>query len=224
MYIIDYSKSSSMSDDEEQEVHVDESEVRTLVKGEVHVHVRELEGNTEEGKDIDERAEVVVDEGVENDGKKISSRNDGEEGGKGAIVNIDLNVEGVEGDVGKSISSRKEGEEGEILREDEGGKDEIVDVHLDVEEVEGDVGKSISSRKEGEEGEILREDGLETEGVVEDKTSKVDLHVGEVEGDGETEWCSNSAHSLAREFSGSGPNCNPLSTDVAPSRASSTAL
>ena len=59
--------------------------------------------------------------------------------------------------------------------------------------MEGDVGKSISSRK-GEEGELLREDKLETEGVVEDETAKVDLHVREVEGDGETECCSNSEH------------------------------
>ena len=68
-------------------------------------------------EEIDERAEVV-DEEVENDGKKISSRNEGEEGGKGAIVNIDLNVEEVEGDVGKSISSRKEreGEYSEKMR------------------------------------------------------------------------------------------------------------
>ena len=63
-----------MSDDEERkEVDVDESEVCTLVK-------RELEGNTKEGEETDKHA-GVVDKEVGNDGKKISSRSDGEEGG-----------------------------------------------------------------------------------------------------------------------------------------------
>ena len=63
-----------MSDDAEREdVHVDENEVCTLED------IR-LEGNTNEGEEIDEHAEVA-DEEVGNDEKKISSRTDGEEGG-----------------------------------------------------------------------------------------------------------------------------------------------
>ena len=68
-----------MSDDaEREEVRADENEVCTLED-------RRLEGNTNEGEEIDEHAEVT-DEEVGNDGKKISSRTDGEEGGIEEVV------------------------------------------------------------------------------------------------------------------------------------------